>query len=114
MLLILIKAIVIVVAAFSITKSYLDYRKQQESRTMFGFWMIVWVGAATVVVYPLLIDRIIQYFKDQTITVGTVISFAFIFMLFIVYRIYAKAVRIEYQQAELIRKLGLKKALKKS
>jgi hypothetical protein len=109
----IIKAITILIAAFAISKSYLDFRKKRESPTMFLFWLLVWIASAVIVVYPPLIDTIAQFSRDQTITMGSIIGLAFIFMLYIIYRIYTKASRIEYQQAELIRKLGLKKHLKK-
>lgn len=109
----LIKAIALLLAAISIIKSYLDFRKKREPQLMFVFWTIVWIVAAVLVVYPLLIERLFAYTKDQSVTLGSIMSLAFIFMLYIVYRVYAKAARIEYQQAELIRKLGLAKSLKR-
>jgi hypothetical protein len=108
-----IKIIAILIAAVAISKSYIDYRKRLESKAMFFIWTVIWLAATTIIVYPLLIDELARYTKDQTITLGSLSGIAFIFMLYIVYRVYAKAARIEYQQAELIRKLGLKKSLKK-
>ncbi len=108
-----LKAVALFLAAIAIIKTYLDYRKKRESLVMFAFWTIVWVAATSVVVYPRLIDRVLVSLKDQTITLGSVTGVAFIFMLYIVYRVYAKAARIEYQQVELIRKLGLQKILQK-
>lgn len=108
----LIKAVTIFIALFAISKSYIDYRKRQESLTMFIFWLIVWLGSAVIVVYPLLIDQIVNYTRDRTVTLGSLIGLAFIFILYIIYRIYTKAARIEYQQAELVRKLGLKEVAK--
>jgi len=109
----IIKIIAVLLAALSISKSYLDYRKKREPRVMFLFWTIVWSVAAIVSVYPALIDKIAAYTRDSSITVGSVVTLAFLFMLFIVYRVYTKVARIEYQQAELIRKLGLKMGMKK-
>jgi hypothetical protein len=108
----IIKIIAILLAGLSISKSYLDYRKKREPKVMFLFWTMVWCVAAAVTVYPALIDKILIYTRDKNITIGSFITLAFLFILFIVYRVYAKVARIEYQQAELIRKLGLKKAIK--
>lgn len=110
---IFVKLIALTFAAISITKSYLDYKKKLEPRIMFLFWTVIWLVAATLAVFPVLIERIVNASQDQNITVGSFITIAFVFMLFIVYRVYAKASRVEYRQAELIRLLGLNQALKK-
>lgn len=110
-MIILIKLIAITLGLLSITKSYLDYRKRQEPLLMFLFWSALWLLAVAVVVYPPLIDTLILRTADQTLTVGSIMSLAFIFMLYIVYRVYTKAARIEYQQAQLVRKLGLSREL---
>ena len=110
---IVIKFIAIVLASLSIAKSYLDYRRKFEPQPMFIFWSVIWLTAATIIVYPSLIDHIVAYSQDRTITVSSLIALAFIFLLYIIYRIYTKAARIEYQQSELIRKLGLKSSFKK-
>lgn len=78
---------------------------------MFFFWVIVWLSATIIIVYPALIDAIIASTK-ATITIGALMSLAMIFLLFIVYRIYAKASRIEFQQKELIRKIALIEGIK--
>ena len=103
----LIKLIAIIIALTTIAKTYLDYRKKRESLVMLIFWTIIWVAATTVVVYPVIIEKISFYTRDYTFTLGSVISLAFIFMLFIIYRVYAKAARIEYQVTQLARKVAL-------
>lgn len=106
----LIKFIAAVLAAFAISKSYLDYRKKREPFVMFVFWSLVWLGAGVIIIYPALIDKVIAFTQDKTINVSSLIGLAFIFLLFIVYRIYAKVARVEYQFTELVRKTGIKKA----
>jgi hypothetical protein len=108
---IIIKVIAIILAGVSISKSYLDYRKKLEPPVMFFFWTIVWLGATVLLVFPSLIDAIIASTR-ATITIGALMSLALVFMLFIVYRIYTKASRIEYQQRELIRKMALLEGIK--
>ncbi len=103
------KLVAIILALVSISKSYLDYRKGQEPLTMFIFWLIVWSVTTILVAYPLLIEQINLYFKDGAVSIGSLTSVAFVFLLFIVYRIYAKAARIEYQLGQLARKISLDK-----
>lgn len=104
---IVFKLIAISLALIAVSKSYLDYKKKLEPKIMFFFWLVVWTVATILATYPLLIERINIYTRDNTITIGSVTSVAFIFMLFIVYRVYAKAARIEYQLANLVRKVSL-------
>lgn len=113
MIIVILKAFAVLLALIAVSKSYLDYRRRLEPQLMFFFWLIVWTVATVLVVYPLLIERIGIYFQDSTITLGTVSSVAFVFMLFIIYRIYAKAARIEYQLTEVVRKIGLDEAAPK-
>jgi hypothetical protein len=104
---IVLKIIALSLAVIAVSKSYLDYRKKLEPKIMFIFWLIVWTGASILATYPILIERINIYTRDNTVTIGSVTSVAFIFMLFIVYRVYAKAARIEYQLTQLVRRISL-------
>lgn len=112
-MIIILKSFAVMLAIIAVSKSYLDYRKRLEPKLMFFFWLAVWTVATVLVVYPLLIERINIYFRDDTITLGTVSSVAFVFMLFIVYRVYAKAARIEYQLTNLVRQIGLEDVVTK-
>jgi hypothetical protein len=103
----LIKCIAIVLAAVAITKTYLDYRKRLEPLLMFVFWTVVWISATVVIVFPGLIYQLIDYSQDRSVTIGALTGLAFIFMLYIVYRVYAKVARVEYQFTELVRKITL-------
>lgn len=107
-MIIVLKAIAVLLGLISITKTYIDYRKKREPLIMFLFWIILWIVAITILVYPVLIDRLISITQDTTITIGSLTAMAYVFLLYIVYRVYTKAARIEYQQTQLIRKLGLK------
>ena len=102
-----IKFIALFLSSFAISKSYLDYRKKREPFVMFIFWSLVWLAAAVIIIYPTLIDKLISYTQDKTINVSSLTGLAFIFMLFIVYRIYAKVARVEHQFTQLVRKTGL-------
>lgn len=106
---IILKAVAVLLGLVSITKTYLDYRKKREPLVMFLFWLLLWVVAVTLLLYPTLIDRLSAVTRDTTITIGSLTAMAFVFLLYIVYRVYTKAARIEYQQTQLIRKIGLTK-----
>ncbi len=107
---IILKAIAVLLGLVSITKTYIDFRKKREPLVMFLFWLLLWVITITVLIYPALVDRLAALTRDTTVTIGSLTAMAFVFLLYIVYRVYTKAARIEYQQTELIRKLGLNKS----
>lgn len=109
-MILLVKLFAISLAVIAVSKSYLDYRKGLEPPIMFIFWFVVWTVSTVIIVYPLLIERINVYFQDSTITIGSLTGVAFIFLLFIIYRIYAKAARIEYQLIQLVRKISIETA----
>jgi hypothetical protein len=110
---IILKGIAVLLAIISIVKTYLDYRKKREPLIMFLFWLLLWVVAITFLLFPMLIDRLAAITRDTTITIGSLSAMAYVFLLYIVYRVYTKAARIEYRQTKLIQQLGLKKGLKK-
>lgn len=106
-LLAVIRLIGVVLAIIALSKSYLDYRKKRESFAMFAIWAIAWISTTVIVLYPTIIDYVATYTRSNTVSSGSLTSLAFVLLLYIVYRVYAKAARIEYQQNELIRKVGL-------
>lgn len=101
------KIFAILLAFIAVSKSYLDYRKRLEPLVMFIFWLVVWTIATILIAYPLLIERLNALLPEGSLTVGSLSSVAFIFMLFVIYRVYAKAARIEYQLNQLVRKTSL-------
>lgn len=106
-MIVIIKLFAICLAVIAISKSYLDYKKGLEPTIMFIFWIIVWVGATILVAYPIVIEQITTYTKDQSLTIGSMTSVSYVFMLYIVYRIYAKAVRLEHQLSQVARGIAL-------
>ncbi len=106
MLLLIARIIAIILALLVISKTYLDYRKQNENRIMLIFWIIVWLGVIAVAAYPDMLEIIIVH-SGRT-GLGTVFGLAVVFILFLVYRVYIKSNRIERQMTRMVRELGLK------
>jgi hypothetical protein len=111
-MILIVKLVAILLALISLAKSYLDYKKGLEPKIMFIFWCIVWIVATIIVTYPILIEKIDSYFKGGGFTLGSLTGVTFIFMLFLIYRVYAKSARVEYQLTQLVRKLSLKQPIK--
>ncbi len=102
------KLLAFVLTLVVISKTYIDYRRGRESRQLFIIWMSIWLVLLIVIAFPGLIDYISLKLSNQTTSVGALFGLAFTFLLFLMYRIYAKAARIEYNQNKLIRALALK------
>ncbi len=106
-MIIIFKIAAVLLGLIAVAKSYLDYRRKYEPFIVFIFWTLVWVGSTILVAYPVLIEWFSQYTKDNSLTIGSMTSFAFIFLLYIVYRTYIKAARLERLLTELIRAQAL-------
>ncbi len=107
-MIILAKVLSIALGLIVISKTFLDFRKEKESLTMFVFWLITWGSVITLSVFPTLIEKFNQLVGSQGNGVNTFIGAAFVFLLFITYRVYTKANRIEQQLHQLVMKLGLR------
>lgn len=103
----LIKLIAVLTAFTVISKSYVDFRKHREGRPMFIFWTVIWVTTTLIVIYPLLIDKVALFLQNQSVSLGTLVAIMFVFMLFLVYRIYKKAARIEFDLAQFSRDVSI-------
>jgi hypothetical protein len=98
----------IVLGMMVISKTYLDFRKKQESLIMFLFWSIAWIAIIYISLYPIVIDQTIAKLGRHKTGTGTFFAMALVFMLFLSYRIYNKANRVENKLREIVTKLGLK------
>ena len=102
------KIIALVLGLIVISKSLIDFRKKEEHWQMFLFWLSIWIGIIIIAFDPMLISQIISHFGTGNYTIGQIAGIGFVFIMFIVYRIYIKAHRIERQLNQLIRDLSLK------
>ena len=91
-----------------IAKTLTDFRNKQENWLMFLFWLILWLGIIFIAFYPMIISRTISRLGDSRLTVSQVIGAGFVFILFVVYRVYIKANRLEKQMNQIVRKIALK------
>lgn len=91
-----------------IAKTLTDFKKKQENWQVFLFWLVLWVGIIFIAFNPVIIEEVISRFGKGTLTIGQIVGIGFVFILYIVYRIYVKAQRLEKQLNQLIRKLALK------
>lgn len=107
-MIIFVKVISLLLGLMVISKTYLDYKKKNESLTMFLFWTIAWVGIVIVALFPEIIQKALVISQAQKIGTGTFLGIAIVFLFFVIYRIYIKANRLEKQIHDMVMKLGLK------
>jgi len=110
---ILAKIFAAVFAIVVLSRSIVDYRDRKESLEMTVFWIAVWLGISAIAFFPSLVDDAIKLFGGNRSGLGTVFGMGIVFVMFISYRIYVKANRIEKNLSEISRKyalLGIKKS----
>ncbi|MEI7792452.1 MAG: DUF2304 domain-containing protein [Candidatus Berkelbacteria bacterium] len=96
------KIVAICLAVTVIAKTYLAFKKKEESFIMFIFWTATWLSIIFVAVYPIIIDKIGSLIGDSRNSVIAFFGLAFVFILFVTYRIYVKANKIEKQLCKII------------
>lgn len=101
------KLFALVLGLLVITKTYLDYRKKDENLKVFLSWTLVWIGIIILTFSPMLISKAVTLIGEKSISIGKIVGMGFVFILFILYRIYIKAHRLEKQLNQLVRKIAL-------
>lgn len=101
------KIFAVILAVTVITKAFHDYKKKQENIVMFLFWTIAWILIAYVALKPSLFYTFVTHLSNESIGMGTFVGIAFIFLFFIVYRVYIKANRLERQIKDIVMKIGI-------
>ena len=90
-----------------LSRSIVDYRDRKESLQMTVFWIMVWIIIIAIAFFPVLIDETIKLFGGDRSGLGTVLGMGLVFIMFISYRIYIKANRVEKNAAKLSREIAL-------
>lgn len=102
------KIIALFFSIIVISKTLIDFKNKQENWQMFLFWLAIWIGILIIAFDPMLIEQIILHLGIGSYTIGQIAGIGFVFVMFVVYRIYIKAHRIERQVNQLIRDIALK------
>jgi len=96
-----------VFALIVLSRSIVDYRDKKESLQMTIFWIVVWLAITAIAFFPFLVSEAINLFGGNRTGLGTVFGMGLVFVMFIAYRIYVKANRIEKHVAKLAREVAL-------
>lgn len=106
-MIIIARILATVFAIIVLSRSIVDYRNRKESAQMTIFWVVVWLAIAIIAFFPSTVDTAIRLFGGDKTGLGTVFGMGIIFVMFVCYRIYVKANRIEKNLNELTRKFAL-------
>lgn len=103
-----LRIVTILLAILVITKSFYAYRKHNEILSTLIFWTTTWILIVFVSLKPTYVYQLILNFGEPSTSIGTFSGVIFIFLFFVVYKIYIKANRTEKQIRDIVMKLGLK------
>ena len=102
------KILAVLLAGIALSKSYVDFKARKESLQIFIFWVLIWTGVVLVALVPTIIDVLIAQFGGGETGLGTFFGMALVFLLFVVYRMYAKLERIEQVLTKTIQDIALR------
>jgi len=105
---VIVRIISILLGVIVISKVYLDYKKRNIGLTVFLFWMIAWFGIIVISLYPIMIDRINRAIGEDSTGLTAFFAISFVFIFFVVYRVYTKANRLEKMISDIVIKLGIR------
>lgn len=98
----------VLLAAVSISKSYVDFKARAESLQMFLFWVFTWMLIVIVSLFPSIIDWMLSFGTGGRAGLGTFFGMALVFLFFVVYRIYVRLERIQQSLVQTIQELALR------
>ncbi len=90
-----------------LSRAYTDYKAKKESLIMMVFWTLTWVAILSIAYYPDLVRRLMDLFGGERTGLGTVFGMGLAFVLYVSYRVYTKANRIEKALGKLARRLAI-------
>ncbi len=107
----LLQVIIILFAAFALSRSYLRYRKNTESLWEFMLWIIIWVSIVIVVLVPEITAIPAQIFGIGR-GIDVLIYISIVFLIYSIYRIYSKIEQLEQDLTKLTREIALERKKK--
>lgn len=101
----------LIAAAFALLvliKSYDEFRRGREPLPVFLFWLVTWGAVLVIAFFPSVTDWIRARLLGPRAGLGTIFGIAIVFLLFLSYRLYLKADRVERDVNRLISELALR------
>lgn len=102
------KILSIVLGVIAISKTYLDYKKRITGIFNLLFWLVTWLLIILLSVYPVIIENISTKIGDNNSGVTAFLALSFVFLFFVVFRLYTKVDRLEQKLRDSIVKSVIK------
>ncbi|MEK7461319.1 MAG: DUF2304 family protein [Patescibacteria group bacterium] len=100
----------IIAASFALLvllKSYDEFRRGREPLPVFLFWLVTWLAVLVIAFFPGVTFWIRDHILGPRAGLGTIFGIAIVFLLFLNYRMYLKADRVERDLQKLISDLAV-------
>ena len=107
-MIIIAKILSILLGIIAISKTYLDYKKRNTGLFNLLFWTVAWLLIILLSVYPVIIENISAKIGDNNSGVTAFLALSFVFLFFVVFRLYTKVDSLEQKLRDLIVKLVIK------
>ena len=95
------------ISALVIAKSFDEFRRGREPWPVFTVWLLTWSSVALVAIFPQVTDWVRLRILGPDAGIGTIVGIVIVFLLFLCYRLYLKAERVERTLNQLISDLAL-------
>ncbi len=107
-----IQWIIIVFAAFALSRAYLRYRDEKITGRELLFWSLIWVGGIFIV-----LNQGVAIYMADLFGIGRgadlIIYISIVLLFYLVFRIYVKIETIEQDITKVVREVGIEKAKRK-
>lgn len=102
------RIVAILIGIIVISKVYLDYKKRETNLAVFLFWSTAWLAIVVISIYPIMISKISGLIGETDSGLTAFFAMSFVFVFFVVYKVYLKVNRLEKMLGELVIKLGIR------
>jgi len=107
-------AIILIILAtllggIALAKTILAWRAKEESTAVSLFWLLVWLAIVVVAWRPMIFNDITALLEGRSASIGQIAGVGFVLLIFVVYRMYLKAQRLEQKIVSIVRQGALYK-----
>lgn len=91
-----------------ILKVYHDFRARLVPWPVFTFWLLTWLGVIVIALFPGLTTWLKVHVLGPDTGIGTIFGMSLVALLFLSYRLYIKADRVERKLNRLLTRLAVR------
>jgi hypothetical protein len=106
---IILKIIASFLGGIALAKTILALRAKEESLAVSIFWFATWLAIIVAAWRPMIFSEVTSLLKGQSTSIGQIAGVGFVLLVFVVYRMYLKAQRLEQKIVSIVRHNALDK-----